>query len=79
MSKIENYAFPNGLQLLKSWQAGDKEAKKEMTQFFDAAIEGEFDENFLILAPPDQVNSTASVHMLALAVVHDLYGLLLHV
>ena len=75
MSKIENYAFPNGLQLLKSWQAGDKEAKKEMTQFFDAAIEGEFDENFLILAPPDQVNSTASVHMLALALVHDLYGI----
>ena len=75
MSKIENYAFPNGLQLLKSWQAGDKEAKKEMAQFFDAAIEGEFDENFLILAPPDQVNSTASVHMLALALVHDLYGI----
>ena len=75
MSKIENYAFPNGLQLLKSWQAGDKEAKKEMTQFFDAAIEGEFDENFLNLAPPDRVNSTASVHMLALALVHDLYGI----
>ena len=75
MSKIENYAFPNGLQLLKSWQTGDKEAKKEMTQFFDAAIEGEFDENFTILAPPDQGNSTASVHMLALALVHDLYGI----
>ena len=75
MSKIENYAFPTGLQLLKGWQAGDKEAKKEMTQFFDAAIEGEFDENFTILAPPDQVNSTASVHMLALALVHDLYGI----
>ena len=75
MSKIENYAFPTGLQLLKGWQAGDKEAKKEMTQFFDAAIEGEFDENFSILAPPDQVNSTASVHMLALALVHDLYGI----
>ncbi|MED6340081.1 MAG: hypothetical protein VX485_05830 [SAR324 cluster bacterium] len=75
MSKIENYVFPKGLQLLKSWQAGDKEAKKEMTQFFDAAIEGEFDENFLILAPPDRVNSTASVHMLALALVHDLYGI----
>ena len=75
MSKIENYAFPKGLQLLKDWQAGDKEAKKEMAQFFDAAIEGEFDENFTILAPPDRVNSTASVHMLALAVVHDLYGI----
>jgi len=75
MSKIENYVFPKGLQLLKGWQAGDKEAKKEMTQFFDAAIEGEFDKNFAILAPPDRVNSTASVHMLALALVHDLYGI----
>ena len=75
MTKIENYVFPKGLQLLKGWQAGDKEAKKEMTQFFDAAIEGEFDKNFAILAPPDRVNSTASVHMLALALVHDLYGI----
>ena len=75
MSKIENYAFPTGLQLLKGWQAGDKEAKKEITQFFDGAILGEFDENFTILAPPDRINSTASVHMLALALVHDLYGI----
>jgi hypothetical protein len=44
-----------------------------MTRIFDEAIAGEFDENFAILAPPDRVNSTASVHMLALAVLHDLY------
>ncbi len=73
MTKIENYAFPTGLHLLTRWQAGDKGAKEEMTRFFDEAIAGEFDENFAILAPPDRVNSTASVHMLALAVLHDLY------
>ena len=75
MTKIENYLFPTGLHLLTRWQAGDKVAKKEMTQIFDAAIAGAFDENFAILAPPDRVNSTASVHMLALALVHDLYGI----
>ena len=75
MTKIENYVFPTGLHLLTRWQTGDKDAKKEMTQILDAAIAGAFDENFAILAPPDRVNSTASVHMLALALVHDLYGI----
>ena len=73
MIKIEDYAFPTGLHLFKRWQAGDPSAKEEMTRIFGTAIAGEFDENFAILAPPDRVNSTASVHMLALAVLHDLY------
>lgn len=73
MIKIEDYAFPEGLHLLTRWQAGDSDAKQEMNGIFDAAIAGEFDENFAVLAPPDKVNSTASVHMLALAVLHDLY------
>ena len=75
MTKIEDYAFPTGLHLFKRWQAGDPSAKEEMTRIFDTAIAGEFDENFAILAPPDRVNSTASVHMLALALLHDLYGI----
>ncbi len=74
MTKIEDYAFPDGLHLLTRWQNGDAGAKQEMVNIFDAAIAGEFDENFAVLAPPDRVNSTASVHMLALAVLHDLYG-----
>ncbi len=74
MIKIEDYAFPAGLHLLTRWQAGDKDAKQEMANIFDAAIDGAFDENFAVLAPPSKVNSTASVHMLALAVLHDLYG-----
>ena len=74
MIKIEDYAFPEGLHLLTRWQAGDADAKQEMTDIFDAAIAGEFDENFAVLAPPGRVNATASVHMLALAVLYDLYG-----
>jgi len=73
--KIEDYAFPNGLHLLTLWQAGNSSAKKEITCFFDAAIAGDFDENFSILTPPDRVHSTASVHMLGLSVLHDLYGI----
>ncbi len=75
MTKIEDYAFPDGLRLLTRWQAGDEEAKQKMTDIFDAAIAGEFDENFSILAQPDRVNSTASVHMLTLALLNDLYGI----
>jgi len=73
MIKIEDYAFPKGLHLLKRWQEDDSAAKQEMNDIFDAALAGEFDENFAVLAPPDKVNSTASVHMLGLAVLHDLY------
>ena len=74
MIKIEDYAFPKGLHLLTRWQAGDEDVKQEITDIFDAAIAGEFDENFAVLAPTGRVNATASVHMLALAVLHDLYG-----
>ena len=75
MTKIDNYFFPYGLHLLQRWQAGDTKAKVEMTEFFDAAIAGEFDDNFKQLAPANKVHSTASVHMLGLAVLHDLYGI----
>jgi len=49
--------------------------QKKITRFIDAAIAGDFDENFSILTPPDRVHSTASVHMLELSVLHDLYGI----
>ena len=78
MTKIENYGFPVGLHMLQRWQAGDAEAKKEMTKVFDAANAGKFDENFKLLAPANKVHSTASVHMLGLAVLHDLYGIESH-
>ena len=57
MTNIEDYAFPTGIHLFKRWQAGEPSAKEEMTRIFDAAIAGEFDENFAILAPPEWGNS----------------------
>jgi len=75
MTNIEDYTFPHGLRLLARWQAGDLNAKAEMTQVFDAALAGEFDKSYVILADPDRVHSTASVHMLGLAVLHDLYAI----
>ena len=73
--QIEQYPFPNGLHLLKRWQAGDTDAKDEMTAVFDAAIAGEFDSNYSILTSANRVHSTASVHMLGLAILFDLYGI----
>ena len=75
MSRIEDYLFPTGLHLLTQWQAGDKAAHKKMTAFFDNAIAGCFDADFSMLTPPDRVHSTASVHMLGLAILHDLYNI----
>ncbi|MDA7965432.1 uroporphyrinogen decarboxylase family protein [Ruegeria sp.] len=75
MSDLETYSFPSGLHLLQRWQTGDAQAKQEMKQVFDAAIAGEFDADFKRPAPSDRVHSTASVHMLGLAILHDLYGI----
>ena len=75
MSRIEDYPFPTGLHLLSRWQSGDAGAKQEMTEIFDAAIAGEFDANFAVPTPSNEIHATASVHMLALAVLHDLYGI----
>ena len=42
MVMIENYAYPNGLKLLSSWQSGDPKSRETMKEIFDAAIHGEF-------------------------------------
>ena len=47
MVMIEDYSYPNGLQLLSSWQSGDVKSRETMQGIFDAALLGEFDENFL--------------------------------
>ena len=72
---LDAYSYPQGLTLLQRWQAGEAAAKTEIKDVFDAAIAGEFDQNFSILAPTDEVHATASVHMLALAILHDIYGI----
>ncbi len=76
MARIEDYAFPAGLRLLGRWQAGEARARRELRAVFDAALAGAFDDNFALLAPPDRVHATASVHMLALQILFDLYGII---
>ena len=75
LPRLKTMPFLPGLHLLTRWQAGDQSAKEAMIRIFDVPIAGGFDENFAILAPHDRVNSTASVHMLSLAVFHVLYGI----
>ncbi len=67
--------FPDGLRLLARWQSGDADAKKTLGGLFDAAIDGQFDANFAAPAETDRVHVSASVHMLALGILHDLYGI----
>lgn len=75
MTDLEQHPFPSGLHLLKRWQSGDAAAKEKMTAVFDAAVAGDFDDNFILRAPANRVHTTASVHMLGLAILHDLYGI----
>ena len=63
MIDLASYSYPKGLHLLKSRQAGTDEAKAEIKSVFDAAIAGDFDENFSILAPADEVHSTALAYV----------------
>ncbi len=74
MANIQDYSYPLGLHLLTRWQSGDAEAKREMMEIFDSAIAGDFDANFAIPAPSGEIHATASVHMLALSILYDLYG-----
>lgn len=67
--------FPAGLHLLSRWQSGDSDAKQELRTIFDDAIAGDYDANFAAPAPTDTVHVSGSVHMLALAILHDLYGI----
>ena len=59
MTRVEDYPFPQGLRLLHRWQAGDAGAKATLTEFFDAAIAGAFDDNFRQLAPADEIHATS--------------------
>jgi hypothetical protein len=71
----EYFKFPAGLHLLKRWQSGDAQAKQELCKLFDAAMAGEYDAEYAVPAPTDAVHVSASVHMLALGILHDLYAI----
>jgi len=69
------FDFPAGLRLLTRWQAGEATAKQEMRAIFDAAIAGDYDANFAVPAPTNAVHVSASVHMIALTILYELYGI----
>ena len=75
MTLIEPPKFPAGLHLLSRWQSGDPDAKNDLNTIFDAAIAGHYDADFAVPAPADTVHVSASVHMIALSILHDLYGI----
>lgn len=72
---MTNYLeFPNGLHLLSKWQSGDVDARNELHALINDTIAGKYDAKFAEPAPSDTVHTTASVHMLGLDLVNDLYG-----
>ncbi len=73
---MTNYLeFPEGLHLLKRWHAGETDAKQALREVIDSTIAGDFDGKFAEPAPTNNVHSTASVHMLGLDILHELYGM----
>lgn len=66
--------FPNGINLLKRWQSGDADARDELRQIFDRAIEGGYDANFAEQPPEDRVHVAGSVNLMTLNVMNDFYG-----
>ena len=71
----EYLKFPAGLHLLKRWQAGEVDAKEALRSLMDATIAGDYDAEFSRSTPTNTVHTTASVHMLPLAILHNLYGI----
>ena len=67
--------YPKGLHLLSRWQSGDVDARQELRAIFDAVISGRYDAEFSIPASANSVHTSASVHMLGLGILHDLYGI----
>lgn len=70
----DHLEFPAGLHLLSRWQSGDAEAEQELRTLIDDTIAGHHDASFAEPAPTDTVHTTASVHMLGLDILNELYG-----
>jgi hypothetical protein len=72
---IEELQFPNGGRLLEDWKNGDASSRKRLQEIFDATIAGEYDAIFSEAAPANKVHCSASVNLMTLSIMHDLYGL----
>ena len=74
MSDHALLTFPNGIDLLKSWQSGSPDRRAELTDFLSQTIDGAFDANFAIHGPKDAVHVGGSINLLTLTIMNDLFG-----
>jgi len=72
---INDFEFPNGIQLLQRWQDKDPAACERLTEIFDKTIEGHYDHIFHGPAPKDRVHISGPVDLLSLTIMYRLYGI----
>jgi len=72
---INEFEFPNGIQLLQRWQDNEPTACNRMTEIFDNTIEGHYDDVFYGPAPIDRVHISGPVDLLSLTIMFRLYGI----
>lgn len=71
---IKEFDVLEGCLLLSAWQANDPAALPRLKEIFDAAIAGEYDQNFTQPTTIDTVNIGGSLNLMTLTIMNDLYG-----
>lgn len=71
---IKEFDVLEGCRLLSTWQANDPAALPKLKEIFDAAIAGEYDQNFAQPTSIDTVNIGGSLNLMTLTIMNDLYG-----
>ncbi|NOZ73568.1 MAG: hypothetical protein GXP38_17050 [Chloroflexi bacterium] len=61
--------------LFNEWQSGSDDACEQLRTLFEAAMDGHFDARFAERGPVDVVTVTASLHLLTLSILYELYGM----
>jgi hypothetical protein len=71
---IKEFDVLEGCRLLSAWQANDPAALPRLKEIFDAAIAGEYDQDFAQPTSIDRVNVGGSLNLMTLTIMNDLYG-----
>ncbi len=71
---IKEFDVTEGCRLLSAWQAKDPSALPRLKEIFDAAIAGEYDQDFARPTSIDRVNIGGSLNLMTLTIMNDLYG-----
>ena len=71
---IKEFDVTEGCGLLSAWQANDPSALPRLKEIFDAAISGEYDQDFARPTSIDRVNIGGSLNLMTLTIMNDLYG-----